>query len=109
MESTLVLTALVKDMDNSKILKELVKYKNLYQDKYQFTKIGIFGSFARGTVAEQSDIDIMVKQKEPDLFILGNIKCDLEKVFGRKVDIVCISDGMNKFLKKWIDREGVYV
>ena len=96
-------------MDNTEILDKLAAFSKLYQKKYGFGRIGVFGSFARGTANEHSDVDIMVEKMKPDMFLLGNIKCDLEKEFGRKVDIVRIRDRMNSFLKKRIDREGIYV
>ena len=96
-------------MKSSEILIILDRYKKKYQEKYRFTKIGIFGSVARGTAAEQSDIDIVIEQKEPDLFLLGTIKTDLEKEFGTKVDIIRIRKGMNAFLKNRIDQEALYV
>ena len=93
----------------SEILKTLKKYKENYQDIYRFNKIGIFGSAARGTAGEESDIDIVIEQKEPDLFILGSIKTDLESELDRKVDIIRIRNGMNAFLKERIEREAIYV
>ena len=47
--------------------------------------------------------------KEPDLFILGCIKTELEEQFGKKVDIVRFRTGMNSFLKKRIEQEAIYV
>lgn len=98
-----------KMMEKSEILQKLTEYKKTSQGKYHFERIGIFGSFARGTEGEGSDIDVMIEQKEPDMFVLGNIKCDLEKIFGRKVDVVRIRDGMGAFLMERINRDGIYV
>ena len=96
-------------MNRTDILDRLRKYKESNKEKYQFTKIGIFGSVARGNAGEQSDIDIVIEQRKPDLFLLGAIKTDLEKEFGTKVDIVRLREKMNTFLKKRIEREAIYV
>ena len=64
---------------------------------------------AREAAGEESDIDIVIEQREPDLFVLGSIKTDLENEFDREVDIVRIREGMNAFLKDRIEREAIYV
>jgi len=46
-------------MERSEILIKLEKYKKTNQEKYRFSKIGVFGSIAKGTAGEQSDIDIV--------------------------------------------------
>ena len=94
-------------MERSEILIKLEKYKKNNQEKYRISKIGVFGSIAKGTAGEQSDI--VIEQKEPDLFLLGTIKMDLEHEFDRKVDIIRIREGMNAFLRNRIAQEAIYV
>ena len=96
-------------MKRSEILLIIKQYKQNYQEKYRFSKIGLFGSVARETAGAESDIDIVIEQREPDLFLLGSIKTDLENELGSKVDIVRIREGMNAFLKDRIEREAIYV
>ena len=96
-------------MKRSEILFILEKYKKNYHKKYQISKIGIFGSAARNTAGRGSDIDIIIEQSKPDLFLLGTIKTDLEEEFACKVDIIRLRKGMNVFLKTRIDREAIYV
>ena len=96
-------------MKRSEILIKLERYKINNQEKYRFSKIGIFGSVAKGKAGEKSDIDIVIEQIEPDLFLLGTIKTDLENEFERNVDIIRIRKGMNVFLKNRIEKEAVYV
>ncbi len=96
-------------MNRSEILSRLYNYKKKYQEKYRFTKIGIFGSVAKGISNDKSDIDIVVEQIEPDIFLLGCIKTDLEEEFGKKVDIVRLRKEMNSFLKKRIEQEAIFV
>jgi predicted nucleotidyltransferase len=96
-------------MKRSEILLILKQYKKNYHKRYRFSKIGIFGSAARETAGRESDIDIVIEQSEPDLFLLGSIKTDLENELDCKVDIIRIRKGMNAFLKDRIEREAIYV
>ena len=96
-------------MERSELILILKQYKKNYQEKYRFNKIGIFGSAARDAAGAESDIDIVIEQREPDLFLLGSIKTDLEIQLNSKIDIVRIREGMNAFLKDRIEREAIYV
>jgi uncharacterized protein len=57
--------------------------------KYEVTKAGIFGSYARGEASEDSDVDILVDlPKNKSLFDLVGLKQDLEEILSTKVDVV---------------------
>ncbi len=90
-------------------LKTLKKYKNDFEKQYGVTRIGIFGSIARDEAKDESDVDIVVEMKKPDLFYMVHIKETLEYEFQRPVDIVHYRDKMNTFLKERINMEAVYV
>ena len=96
-------------MDKDEIIESLQSFKKTNKDKYEIVRIGFFGSAARGTMDEKSDIDVVVELERPDLFNLIGIKQDLEEQFDRPVDIVRYREKMNDFLKKRIDQEAVYV
>ena len=96
-------------MNRQEILDGLFRYKNDNKEKLCLEQIGIFGSVAKNQNHEDSDIDIVVKLTEPDIFILGNIKTDLEGLFEKKVDVIRIREKMNEFLKKRIQKEAIYV
>jgi len=96
-------------MDKEKILTILQEYKQEFAKEYTITTLGIFGSVVRDEAGLNSDVDVVVRIKEPDLFMLAGIKDDLEKRFHRPVDIVTYRENMNQFLKKRIDREAIYV
>lgn len=89
-------------------LNTLKKYKNDFEKQYGVTKIGIFGSVARGEAKSDSDIDIVVEMEKPDLFYMVHIKETLENEFQRPVDIVHYRNKMNDFLKKQIQSEAIY-
>ena len=96
-------------LNKNEIIQTLSSFVKLNKDRYAIIRIGIFGSVARGSMNDQSDIDIVVELGKPDLFYLIGIKQDLEEKLHRPVDIVRYRDKMNAFLKKRIDKEAIYV
>jgi len=99
------LTAINKDT----VLRELRALKPELEKRYGVTRIGIFGSLARDEAGENSDIDVVVEMREPNLFLKVHIKETLEEDFKRPVDVVRYREKMNHHLKARIDREAVYV
>ena len=96
-------------MDRDHILNLLAQYKKNNRDKYAIEKIGIFGSVARAEAIDTSDIDICIKTKTPDLFMLVHIKEELQNLFHKSIDIVRVRDRMNPYLKRRIEEEAIYV
>lgn len=90
------------------ILEILREHKDSIADRFGITDIGIFGSVARGEAHASSDVDIVVKTKVPDLFLLVNLKEELEQLFAADVDLVRYWPRMNPYLKRRIDREVHY-
>lgn len=87
-------------MGKQDILEILHLYKKEVADEYKISKIGIFGSTARGEATDESDVDIVISISEPDFFTLAGIKNDLEDRLKKSVDIITYTDTMNSFLKK---------
>jgi hypothetical protein len=61
----------------------------------------IFGSFATGEQKKKSDIDILVKfetGKEKSLLNLVRLQFKLQRIFGRKVDLVTM-ESLNPYIK----------
>jgi len=90
-------------------LEILRRHKADFEEKYGITEIGVFGSVARGQSCNESDVDVVVKMKKPDLFYMVHIKDELENEYKTTVDIIHYRDRMNPLLKQRIDREAVYV
>ena len=91
-------------MKSTKEYIELLKeFKNKEAGHYAISRIGIFGSVARGEQTEESDVDVYVECR------LGSLKNTLEQLFGCRVDIVRLRDHMNAFLRERIEKEGIYV
>jgi predicted nucleotidyltransferase len=93
----------------SEILVILQGFKTKAFEKYGFTRLGIFGSAARGEQTENSDVDICYEGKAPSLLTLDRIQQELEELLGCSVDLVRIRENMNTTLKKRILNEGIYI
>lgn len=94
--------------DRETVLQEMRRLKPQLERAYGVTKIGIFGSLARNEARDDSDVDIVVEM-QPDLMKRARLRTELESVFRRRVDVVRYWRGMNRFLKKRIDDEALYV
>lgn len=93
----------------NEILHLLSIYKPTAVSKYGLTRIGIFGSVARGEQTDDSDVDVCYEGKVPSLLTLDLIQTDLERMLGSRVDLVRVRDGMNNLLRERIRKEAVYV
>ena len=96
-------------MNRTEILKVLSLHQDELARRYGVTKLGIFGSVARGEATETSDVDVMIEMEKPDLFFMVHIKQELEDLLHCPVDIVHYRSHMNSYLKKQINKDGVYV
>jgi len=96
-------------MRREEIISFLRDFKNRHGDRYGIISLGVFGSVARDEMRDDSDVDIYVRTRTPDPFMIVHIKRDMENLLHRHVDIVRLRDRMNPFLKKRIDEEGIYV
>ena len=96
-------------MTRDEILAALRKFKQDYDDQYQIVEIGVFGSTARNEIREDSDVDICIKTRTPNPFVLVHIKEAIEELVHKPVDIVRVHENMNPFLKKRIEKEALYV
>jgi len=57
--------------------------------RYDVKRAAFFGSFVRGEHRGDSDIDILVEfEGEKSLLDLARLKIELEKVLGRRVDVL---------------------
>ncbi|MEL6538212.1 MAG: nucleotidyltransferase family protein [Bacteroidota bacterium] len=62
--------------------------KPTLRERYSVEQIGYFGSFAKGTQHEESDVDILVSFYRSVGWDFFSLKDFLESQFNRKVDLV---------------------
>ena len=56
---------------------------------YGVKRVGLFGSYARGEMREDSDIDILVEiEKDISLLDFVGLKLEIEEALGKRVDLV---------------------
>ena len=97
------------NVDRDYVLSLLQVYYSCNKDKFGIESIGLFGSFARNEAGEDSDIDILIGLKQPNLFTYALIQGQLGTVFGRKVDLVSSKSKLKESFRKQIEKEVIYV
>ena len=63
-------------------------------EKYKLPAVNLFGSYARGTAQDNSDIDLLIDTTGTaltGLFALGTVYCELEEALGKKIDLITVS------------------
>ena len=70
------------------ILEKLRSYKPELQRKYPISRLGVFGSYARGEATENSDIDVAVEFTGPMGLNFVAMADEIEALLGIKVDVV---------------------
>src|SRR6266498_4704298 len=70
------------------ILQTLRGHMPELQKKYPVSRLGVFGSYARGEATENSDIDIAVEITGPMGLNFIAMADELEDLFGIKTDVV---------------------
>lgn len=96
-------------MGKNEILSVLRDYKQSHQQRYGIKAMGLFGSVSKGSFDANSDVDIFVEMERPDMFLLADIKQDIEQSLNMSVDIVRLREKMNPVLKQHIEKDGMYV
>ncbi len=75
-------------MNRKIILDFLAQHRDEIGSKYGVTKIGLFGSYARGEAREDSDVDIAVEIESDNKFrSFFDLKYFLENGLNKKVDL----------------------
>ncbi len=96
-------------MSKEEILAFLHAHKDELFQKYSVTKLGLFGSYAKGNATKESDVDVVVQLAKPNLLTLCALQQELQESFKIPVDVIRLRDTMNPFLKSQITNEAIYV
>jgi uncharacterized protein len=94
----------------AQILKFIAQNKKLLRDRFHITRIGLFGSYARGEQKDYSDIDLLVEFEEntQDLYDLKlELKDFFRNEFGIETDI-CREKYIKPRIRNSILKETVY-
>ena len=79
-------------MDKREAIDKVVEYKNLLKKHFQFESIYLFGSYAKGTNRNDSDIDvaIVVKQVDEDFFSINPLLWKLRRQIDDRIEPILI-------------------
>jgi hypothetical protein len=95
-------------MNKEYILDFLKTHKQELLYRFSLTKIGLFGSYAKDTATENSDIDIVIESKKKDFFLREDLKEYLEANFKTPVDVGYL-DSIREYYKTKIEQDIIYV
>ncbi len=96
-------------MNRDQTLTLLAQSKPVLAERFGVTRLALFGSTARDSAREDSDVDILVAfDGTADSTRYFGVQFYLEDALGRPVDLVT-EKALRKELRPYIEREAVYV
>ncbi len=96
------------ELSQKSIIEALKAEKGFLNREFEVLNIGLFGSYARGEHTLDSDIDFLVKLKEPSFDKLSGLLIYLEQKFGNRIELIRKSSkNMSPFVKK-IEKDVIY-
>ncbi|RFP53680.1 MAG: DNA polymerase beta [Limnothrix sp. CACIAM 69d] len=91
------------------VLRILAHQKSALLETYQITKLGLFGSYARGEQNDDSDVDVLVEYEQaPSLYRLLELRDDLSELLSIRVDVVT-RNGLKSRIKERVLAEVIYL
>lgn len=90
-------------------IRLLRRFVSEHGSEYGISRIGIFGSVARGEQAQESDVDIYYEGPALGLKSLTGLPRALEDYLGVPVDVIREHEGLNPAFRNRIMREVIYV
>jgi len=99
-------------MESNEIISLLKQNKDFIFNSFELDGMGVFGSYAKGTQSQESDIDILLMPKQQTIFSYKK-KIGLEKYLGKllnidKIDLVNIRY-LNPVIKISAEKNIIYV
>jgi predicted nucleotidyltransferase len=92
--------------NRDEVLRIIEENKNTLR-RFGVTRLGLFGSVARGEQTGGSDLDFVVEFETKSFDAYMDLKAFLEQLFGVEVDLV-LSDVIKPRIRKAILSEAVY-
>ena len=98
-------------MNKQTILNYLKNHKQILNEKYGISKLGLYGSYARDEATSSSDVDIFYDTS--DNFSIGMLEFSsliqkMEDDLKTKVDLVSL-ESMNPIIKYYAKQDFTYV
>ena len=96
-------------MTREEIIVALKLDKPYLFEKFGVEEIALFGSYARNEQKEDSDIDVLVKLREPKLKPLIGVLEFLENKFHKKIDITTKHNYLSQRFWNVVNDDIIYV
>jgi len=94
---------------NTIIINKLKDLKPILKERYGIEEFAVFGSVAKGTDTEKSDVDIAIlKMQIKSGFDIFRAKDFLKEKLGKDVDMGTLNS-MKTFIKNRIKKDFIYV
>ena len=94
---------------NHELINKLRELKPILNEQYGIKEFAVFGSVAKGTDTQESDLDIAILKFDlKDAFALFDAKEFLSKTLQKPVDIGTFRS-MKTFIKNKIQKDIIYV
>ncbi len=97
-------------MSGNDVLEYLRNKKDYFYTTYRIVKIGLFGSYARGTATPQSDVDLLIEFEENTQEIFDK-KFEFREEVARELNLnvdVCRVKSIKSAFKKDILSEAIF-
>ncbi len=95
-------------MTKVEILDILTTKHRYIEQQFGVSKIGLFGSYAKGTQTKDSDIDIYVEFKNKTFDNIAGLWNYLESLYHKKVDLIHFHKRANNVIMQNIQKEVLY-
>ena len=94
-------------MSRDEVIDTLRAHLETLTERFGVTSLALFGSYARGTVTDSSDIDILVRFDGPATSkSYFGVQFYLEDLFGRPIDLVT-DKALRPRFRPYVEREAV--
>ena len=96
-------------MTRDEVIDTLRAHRATLAERFGVTSLALFGSYARGTATDSSDIDILVRFDGPATSkSYFGVQFYLEDLFGRPIDLVT-DKALRPRFRPYVEREAVDV
>ena len=96
-------------MNRDEVLHTLREHRQTLAERFGVTSLALFGSYARGTAIETSDVDILVEfDSAPGWRLYFGAQAYLEDVLGRPVDLATIGE-VREEIRPYVAKDAISV